>query len=83
MDSKLEPGIADILLRSRKTILDILGDRGYDTTLYRNIAPSQILALAEGASSRALEIVVNKQAKIQFFCPPKTKFAAIQSLTPL
>lgn len=68
MDSKLEPGIADILLRSRKTILDILGDRGYDTTLYRNIAPSQILALAEGASSRALEIVVNKQPESNAPC---------------
>ena len=57
----LEPGIADILLRSRQTILDILDDRGYDTTPYRNIAPEQILALAEG-SSRALDIVVKKRA---------------------
>jgi len=58
--SNLEPGIADILLRSRQTILDILEDRGYDTTPYRNIAPDQILALAEG-TSRALDIVVNKR----------------------
>jgi DNA-directed RNA polymerase subunit H (RpoH/RPB5) len=57
----LEPGIADILLRSRQTILDILEDRGYDTTIYRNIAPEQILALAEG-SPRALDIVVPKRA---------------------
>ena len=68
MDSKLEPGIADILLRSRKTILDVLGERGYDTTLYRNIAPDQILALAEGASSRALDIVVNKQPESNAPC---------------
>ena len=58
--SNLEPGIADILLRSRQTILDILDDRGYDTTPYRNIAPSQILTLAEG-TSRALDIVVKKK----------------------
>ena len=57
----IEPGIADILLRSRQTILDILDDRGYDTTIYRNIAPDQILALAEG-SPRALDIVVKKKA---------------------
>ena len=58
MDSKLEPGIEDILLRSRHTILDILDDRGYNTTNYRNISPEQILTLAEGVSSRALDIVV-------------------------
>lgn len=57
--SNLEPGIADILLRSRQTILDILDDRGYDTTPYRNIAPDQILTLAEG-TSRALDIVVKR-----------------------
>ena len=60
MDSNIEPGIADILVRSRQTILDILEDRGYDTTVYRNIAPDPILALAEG-TPRALDIVVPKQ----------------------
>ena len=64
MDSNIEPGIADILLRSRQTILDILEDRGYDTTVYRNIAPDQILALAEG-NSRALDIVVPKRASTE------------------
>jgi DNA-directed RNA polymerase subunit H (RpoH/RPB5) len=58
--SNLEPGIADIILRSRKTILDILEDRGYDVTKYRNIVPSQILTLAEG-NSRALDIFVPKR----------------------
>jgi DNA-directed RNA polymerase subunit H (RpoH/RPB5) len=67
--SNLEPGIADILLRSRQTILDILDDRGYDTTPYRNIAPEQILTLAEG-TSRALDIVVKKAtgAKVEAPC---------------
>jgi DNA-directed RNA polymerase subunit H (RpoH/RPB5) len=60
MESNIEPGIADILLRSRQTILDILDDRGYDSTPYRNIAPEQILALAEG-SSRSLDIIVKKR----------------------
>ena len=59
--SNLEPGIADILLRSRQTLLDILEDRGYDTAAYRNIAPEQILTLAEG-HSRALDIIVPKKA---------------------
>jgi DNA-directed RNA polymerase subunit H (RpoH/RPB5) len=59
--SNLEPGTADILIRSRQTILDILDDRGYDTTAYRNIAPDQILTLAEG-NSRALDIFVPKRA---------------------
>lgn len=62
-DSNLEPGIADILLRSRQTILDILEDRGYDTTVYRNIAPDQILTLAEG-NPRALDIVVKKKSDL-------------------
>ena len=56
-----EPTIADILLRSHNTILDILEDRGYDATPYRNIAPEQILALA-GGTSRGLDIVVKKKA---------------------
>jgi DNA-directed RNA polymerase subunit H (RpoH/RPB5) len=59
--SNLEPGVADILLRSRQTILDMLDTRGYDTSVYRNIAPEQVLTLAEG-HSRALDIIVPKRA---------------------
>jgi DNA-directed RNA polymerase subunit H len=61
--SNLEPGVADILIRSRQTILDILEERGYDVTPYRNIAPDQILALAESSGARTpLDIVVKKVA---------------------
>ena len=56
----VEPAIADILIRSRQTILDIMEDRGYDPLPYRNIAPEQILTLAEG-SSRALDMVLKKK----------------------
>ena len=56
----LEPSVADILLRSRQTTLDILDDRGYDTTPYRNIAPDQILTLAS-KNSRALDIIVKRR----------------------
>jgi DNA-directed RNA polymerase subunit H (RpoH/RPB5) len=56
----MEPTSADILLRSRSTILDILDERGYDVTPYRNIAPQQILTLAEG-HARALDIVVQRK----------------------
>ena len=56
----MEPNTADILIRSRHTILDILEDRGYDVTPYRNISPDQILVLAEG-HPRALDIFVNKK----------------------
>lgn len=59
--AKLEPGVGDILIRSRFTLLQILEERGYDTTPYQNIAPEQILTLAGGASSRALDIVVNRK----------------------
>jgi DNA-directed RNA polymerase subunit H (RpoH/RPB5) len=61
MTSTLAPGIADILIRSRHTLLDILEERGYDVTTYRNIAPDQILALAEG-HPRALDVIVPKAA---------------------
>jgi len=54
----MEPGLVDILIRSRATILDILQSRGYDTTAYVNIAPDQLVTLAEGANSRALDIFV-------------------------
>jgi DNA-directed RNA polymerase subunit H (RpoH/RPB5) len=66
--SNIEPGVADILLRSRQTILDILEDRGYDTTIYRNIAPEQILTLAE-KDARALDIVVKKRADSPVVAP--------------
>jgi DNA-directed RNA polymerase subunit H (RpoH/RPB5) len=56
----MEPNTADILLRSRQTILDILEDRGYNVTPYRNISPEQILILAEG-HARALDIIVQKK----------------------
>lgn len=59
-NSAYEPGVADILIRSRQTILDILEDRGYDTTVYRNISPTQILVLSEG-HPRALDIFVPKR----------------------
>jgi DNA-directed RNA polymerase subunit H (RpoH/RPB5) len=59
--SSMEPGISDILIRGRQTILDILEDRGYDVTNYRNIAPDQILALAESGGARTpLDIIVKK-----------------------
>lgn len=57
----VEPSIADILIRSRQTILDILEDRGYDVLPYRNIAPEQILTLAEGSSPRALDMIIKKK----------------------
>ena len=57
----MEPNTADILIRSRQTILDILEDRGYDVTAYRNISPDQILTLAEG-HARALDVIVPKKA---------------------
>jgi len=74
----IEPGIADILLRSRQTILDILEDRGYDTTIYRNIAPDQILALAEG-TPRALDIVVPKRADATAPCDRAVVIYMLQS----
>jgi DNA-directed RNA polymerase subunit H (RpoH/RPB5) len=56
----MDPTISDILIRSRHTLLEILEDRGYDTTKYRNISPDQILTLAEG-HPRALDIIVPKR----------------------
>jgi hypothetical protein len=56
----VEPSIADILIRSRQTILDILEERGYDPLPYRNIAPEQILTLAQGPAP-ALNIILKKK----------------------
>ena len=60
MSYSIDAETADILLRSRQTTLDILEDRGYDTSQYRNIAPDQILTLASG-HARALDIFVPKR----------------------
>lgn len=73
----MEPGIADIIIRSRHTILDILDDRGYDTTVYRNIAPAQIVALAEG-TPRALDIIVPKKPDSAAPCERAVVLYAIQ-----
>ena len=56
----VEPSIADILIRSRQTILDIMEERGYDPLPYRNIAPEQIITLAQGPAP-ALNIVLKKK----------------------
>jgi len=58
--STIDPTIADILIRSRETLLDILEERGYDATVYRNISPDQILTLATG-NTRALDVFVPKK----------------------
>jgi DNA-directed RNA polymerase subunit H (RpoH/RPB5) len=57
----IDPSIADILIRSRQTVLDIMEDRGYDPLPYRNIAPEQILTLAESANTRVLDIILKKR----------------------
>lgn len=38
--------ILDLILRSRPTILEILADRGYDITSYKDVAPEEIHKLA-------------------------------------
>ena len=63
----MDPVTADILIRSRQTILDILDERGYEVTPYRNISPEQILTLAEG-HGRALDIFVNKKPDSNAVC---------------
>lgn len=60
ISSNLEPGLADIVIRSRQTVLEILEMRGYDTTVYQNIAPEQLLTLAD-STSRALDVFVPKR----------------------
>jgi DNA-directed RNA polymerase subunit H (RpoH/RPB5) len=55
----MPPQVADILIRSRATTLQILEERGYDTTLYKNVSPTQLLTLSEG-NPRALDIFVPK-----------------------
>jgi DNA-directed RNA polymerase subunit H (RpoH/RPB5) len=60
MDRTMDRTISDILIRSRQTLLEILEDRGYDTTTYRNISPDQILTLATG-HPRALDVIVPKR----------------------
>lgn len=55
----LAPGLADVLIRSRFTILEILKERGYDTTPYQDVSPTDLITLATG-STQTLTIVVNK-----------------------
>lgn len=57
----MDPESADIIIRSRNTLLDILDERGYETKAYRHIANEQILMLAEGAP-RALDMVLPKKS---------------------
>jgi DNA-directed RNA polymerase subunit H (RpoH/RPB5) len=73
----VEPTIADILIRSRQTVLDILEDRGYDPLPYRNIAPDQVLTLAEG-SPRALDMLIKKKADSKAPCERAVVFYGMQ-----
>lgn len=74
--SNLEPGVADIILRSRQTILDILDERGYDVTAYRNISPEQILTLAE-KNTVALNVFAPKRADSNAPCDRAVIFYSI------
>jgi len=68
----MDPETADILIRSRYTILQILEDRGYDTEDYRHISPDQILELAGGttdAGNKALDIHVMARPGGPATCP--------------
>ena len=68
----MDPETADILIRSRFTILQILEDRGYNTTEYRNISPDQILELASGTTengNKALDIAVPARPDGPATCP--------------
>ncbi len=72
VDTTMDPETADILIRSRYTILQILEDRGYDTTYYRNISPDQIIELASGttdAGNKALNIGVDARPGGPATCP--------------
>jgi DNA-directed RNA polymerase subunit H (RpoH/RPB5) len=71
--SSLAPGLADILIRSRFTILDILKERGYDTTPYQDISPSQLVMLASG--EQTLNIIVKKSDSAN--PPPPCERAAV------
>ena len=57
--AKLEPGVVDILIRSRQTILDVLEDRGYNSDLYRDISPEQIAVLA--VNPRSMDMTVDRR----------------------
>jgi DNA-directed RNA polymerase subunit H (RpoH/RPB5) len=55
-----------ILIQSRKTVLDILEERGYDPLPYRNISNDQLITLAgagekEQGKQRALDVFLNKR----------------------
>jgi DNA-directed RNA polymerase subunit H (RpoH/RPB5) len=76
----MEAYTADIIIRSRQTILDILEERGYYTMPYRNIAGDQILTLAEG-HSRALDIVVKKRPDSEAPCERAVVIYSIQDRT--
>jgi len=72
VDTTMDPETADILIRSRYTILQILEDRGYNTKDYRNISPDQILELASGttdAGNKALNIGVTAREGGAATCP--------------
>lgn len=73
----MEAYTADIIIRSRQTLLDILEERGYDTMPYRNIAGDQLLTLAEGIP-RAMDIIVKKKADSDAPCEKAVVIYMIQ-----
>jgi DNA-directed RNA polymerase subunit H (RpoH/RPB5) len=67
MDSQVDTQVEDILIRSRNTVLEILTSRGYDVSLYSNIAPDQLVTLMD--KPRALDIYVPKKEGSAAPCP--------------
>ena len=67
MDSQVDTQVEDILIRSRNTVLEILTSRGYDVSLYSNIAPDQLVTLMD--KPRALDIYVPKTEGSAAPCP--------------
>jgi DNA-directed RNA polymerase subunit H (RpoH/RPB5) len=59
--------LEDMLVRSRKTLLDILEERGYDATPYRDIAPGQLQQLLR--NPRAMDMLVKRKEGSSAPCP--------------
>lgn len=60
----LEPEMRELIMRSRPVVLELLESRGYDTTPFKDQAPSAVgaLALPQGNSSSGLRIKVKRRS---------------------
>jgi DNA-directed RNA polymerase subunit H (RpoH/RPB5) len=65
--------VVDIILRSRKTLLEILEAKGYDITRYKRFGPFEIETMMTGDKEKTLRMDLERTLEEGVSAPPKCR----------